>query len=589
MLHKSKLSPLPRFLLRTLSVMPPRRSSRGGASIRIEYSKSSRASCRGCAAKIEKDAVRLVDSQTVRFGNRLVKQQSYFHPRCFLADAPRAKAIASTRDLDGWAALRAADRATLTPMFSVSVAPAQGSGSSCAAKEPVLKPEDIRDAGGVVEAAGVPAELVRKLMPFQKEGVAFALSVAEGRVMIADEMGLGKTVQAIAFASAYRSAWPVLIIAPSSVKLNWADELEKWLMLEPGNINIVSSRSDAGPVSSCPVTVVSYGMFTSKSAVAEVLKKQKFKVVILDESHYIKNQTALRTKMIAPLVKASTYCALLSGTPALAKPVELFPQVSGLRPDLFSNWRAFTQRYCAPKLMPWGMDYNGSSHLDELHGELRKFMVRRLKRKVLSQLPRKRRQRISLSIGKSKEMKKVQELFEDLNGLRLDALLDNFEAHNGVVDPQDMDDAAYQRFQQRNILSSIFTATGEAKKSAVCEYLSDLAQCTEKFIVFAHHHTMLDAIEEQLVRSKISYMRIDGSTSSRDRHDYVERFQNEKEDCRVALLGVTSAGQGITLTAAHTIVFAELHWTPGVLSQAEDRAHRIGQENAGKTYSCKTT
>ena len=569
------------------------RSSRGAAKLRIEYSKSSRSSCKQCGSKIAKDTVRVVEAQVVRYGRRVITQTSNFHPSCFVQHPARMKLLTSSRDLDGWGAIRAEDRALVQVELFPSCGADKGgdgakvnvpgtNGSRIGPETEVAKPEAIKDAAQVLQASGVPARLVGQLMPFQKEGVAFALSVAKGRVMIADEMGLGKTVQAIAFARAYRNAWPVLIIVPSSVKLNWADELEKWLLLEPGSINIVNSRSDPGPLDTSLVTIVSYGMFTSKSAVAELLKKQKFKVVVLDESHYIKSQTALRTKMISPIIKSSTYCALLSGTPALAKPVELFPQVCNLRPELFSNWRAFTQRYCAPKLMPWGMDYNGSSNLDELHGELRKFMVRRLKHKVLSQLPQKRRQRISLSIGKTKEMRELQKLFEDLNSLQLDSLLENFEANNGVVDPKDMDAAAYQRFQQRNILSSIFTATGNAKKKAVCEYVVDLSQCTEKFIVFAHHHAMLDAIEEQLVRSKISYMRIDGTTSSRDRHDFVKKFQREEDSCRVALLGVTSAGQGITLTAAHTIVFAELHWTPGVLAQAEDRAHRIGQKNAGK-------
>ena len=110
----------------------------------------------------------------------------------------------------------------------------------------------------------------------------------------------------------------------------------------------------------------------------------------------------------------------------------------------------------------------------------------------------------------------------------------------------------------------------------MCEYVSDLLECGAKFLVFAHHLPVLNGVEECVKAKKAKYIRIDGGTPSSERQRLVSVFQ-QQADVRVAVLSITAAGTGLTLTAAHTVVFAELHWTPGVLLQAEDRAHRIGQ------------
>ena len=183
-------------------------------------------------------------------------------------------------------------------------------------------------------------------MPFQKEGLDFCVS-RQGRCLIGDEMGLGKTVQAIASAFAYRSDWPLLVVVPSSMKLTWVDELEKWLpMLQPGDIKLVSCKQDTAGLSTTPITVVTYGMFQTKSSVvAQHILDTQFGVVVLDESHYIKNNKSVRTGWLQKIAAAAKRAILLSGTPALARPVELYPQVAALRKDLFGSFSAFTKRY----------------------------------------------------------------------------------------------------------------------------------------------------------------------------------------------------------------------------------------------------
>ena len=105
-------------------------------------------------------------------------------------------------------------------------------------------------------------------------------------------------------------------------------------------------------------------------------------------------------------------------------------------------------------------------------------------------------------------------------------------------------------------------------------YISDIIDAKEKFIVFAYHHEMLDSLEELCKNKKIEYMRIDGTTKQDVRYQYVNYFQKNPE-CQVAILSIIAASTGITLTATHMVIFAELTWTPSIMIQAEDRVHRI--------------
>eukprot|EP00746_Dinoflagellata_sp_MGD_P022172 gnl/MRDRNA2_/MRDRNA2_151850_c0_seq1.p1 gnl/MRDRNA2_/MRDRNA2_151850_c0~~gnl/MRDRNA2_/MRDRNA2_151850_c0_seq1.p1 ORF type:complete len:281 (+),score=64.76 gnl/MRDRNA2_/MRDRNA2_151850_c0_seq1:82-924(+) len=134
-------------------------------------------------------------------------------------------------------------------------------------------------------------------------------------------------------------------------------------------------------------------------------------------------------------------------------------------------------------------------------------------------------------------------------------------------------------------IMEVFKLTAEAKIEEVCSYVEYLLENDQKFLIFAHHHVMMDALEQKVQSAKVKYIRIDGKTDSARRHQFVDQFQNN-EDVRVAVLSITACGQGLTLTAAHTVVFAELYWVPGQHMQAEDRCHRIGQEQMVDVHYC---
>jgi hypothetical protein len=300
--------------------------------------------------------------------------------------------------------------------------------------------------------AALPRALEAALLPFQREGVRFGLARG-GRCLIADEMGVGKTVQAIALAACYRAdGWPLLVVAPASLRLVWAEELEKWLPgLAPEDIHVVfdkHSRPEAGgaPEALPRVTITSYTMLAHLCCAA--CKRAKawrerrepaapprpagrpaaaclspatcaasagWRMIVADESHNLRTAAAgggdaLHTEALRAAARRAARVVMLTGTPSLSKPYDLWTQVSILRPGLLAADRAaFAAAYCHRRLLPYWSggggggapgqrwDQSGLTRGPELHLLLRQeVMVRRLKRDVLAQLPPKRRQVIRL-------------------------------------------------------------------------------------------------------------------------------------------------------------------------------------------------
>ncbi|XP_024895343.1 DNA annealing helicase and endonuclease ZRANB3 isoform X2 [Pteropus alecto] len=408
----------------------------------------------------------------------------------------------------------------------------------------------------------LPDKLREKLLPFQKDGITFALR-RNGRCMIADEMGLGKTIQAIAIAYFYKEEWPLLIVVPSSLRYPWTEEIEKWIPeLGPEEINVIQNKTDVGRISISKVTVLGYGLLTTDAeALVDALNNQNFNVVIVDESHYMKSRNATRSKILLPIVQKAKRAILLTGTPALGRPEELFMQIEALFPQKFGTWTDYAKRYCNAHIRYFGKrsqwDCRGASNLSELHQLLSDIMIRRLKTEVLTQLPPKIRQRIPFDLP-SAAAKELNTSFEEWEKL--------MRAPNPGATETVM-----------GLITHIFKQTAIAKAGAVKDYIKMMLHNDSlKFLVFAHHLNMLQACTEAVIENKTRYVRIDGSVPSSERIYLVNQFQKDPET-RVAILSIQAAGQGLTFTAATHVVFAELYWDPGHIKQAEDRAHRIGQ------------
>ncbi|KAF8821191.1 SWI2/SNF2-containing protein [Cardiosporidium cionae] len=412
-------------------------------------------------------------------------------------------------------------------------------------------------------------ELEQQLKPFQLEGIEFGLS-RNGRVLIGDEMGLGKTLQSLAIAAYYCDDWPLLVVCPSSIRFQWRDQAIRWLPhhLKPQDICVVTSGKTQIP-SKIKMVIISYDLISSNSKF-----QQAYQTIICDESHYLKNIQAKRTQVLTPIVRHSRRAILLSGTPALNKPIELYQQIAVLLPD-FGSYQEFAARYCEQQLN-WftkRMEFVGHKHVDELHLFLKNtIMIRRLKKDVQKELPPKLRSRVPIEVPE-KEMREIRDKMKFLNSVD-EGFSEKFQLKEGPPEPLKSGNKGSQQ-----LISELFTLTGRAKIKGATDYISYLIQADCKFLVFAHHKEMLDALEKQTQKEKITYIRIDGSTDMAKREVYVKKFQSEAQ-CKVALLSITACGQGLNLTAAGIVVFAELYWVPGQMIQAEDRSHRIGTDFA---------
>lgn len=410
----------------------------------------------------------------------------------------------------------------------------------------------------------IDPELWSGLFPYQKEGVRQMFKKYGGRCLLADDMGLGKTRQALAFIGHClgEEHARVLVICPSYLRYHWTDKLQDFLKLET---QLIKKGSDSLDAQAC---VVSYDMLATLDIPTGI-----FSIVVCDESHYVKSRKTKRTKAATPLVRSAKHALLVTGTPALNRPIELFSQLYMLRPMYIKNYTAYASRYCNGKATPFGYDDRGSSNSHELHWILKRaFMVRRLKRDVLTELPPKTRHTVWLEVRAS-ELSDVRYGFSQWKELN----------HTIYKLPSGSEQQRLQIFERQKIISETWRATAAAKCGAIVHWVVDALEKGRSFIFFAYHQIVLDAVEEAVSQRNYNYMRIDGSTPASVRNDNVNAFQNDTS-MRIAILSIMAAGTGITLTRVSECVFGELYWVPGCMIQAEDRVHRISQTSRCDIY-----
>jgi SWI/SNF-related matrix-associated actin-dependent regulator 1 of chromatin subfamily A len=425
--------------------------------------------------------------------------------------------------------------------------------------EEIAKLQAAVDASLALDAdLHIPVPEGLEYRPYQKAGIAYALRT--GNAFIADEMGLGKTIQAIGVLNATR--WRrVLVICPASAKINWQRELVKWLV-ERATVEIASGKR----FPDSEVVVINYDILKKHK---EVIDATAWDYLIIDEAHYLKNPKTIRTKMVygwggegekvAP-INASRKLAL-TGTPILNRPIEIWPTIHALAPQEFPSYFEFAKRYCGAYDSGYGWVFTGSSNAAEFQQKLRaSIMIRRLKHDVLKELPAKRRQIILLDPDLVKKAVKSERSALTEYGLDL----------------MDMDDAEKIPFDE---LAVVRHETALAKVPFVVNHLVEILESGEKAICFAHHRDVIEGIATAVQAKGFGVVTLTGSSTSGQRQYAVDHFQ-EDESVRLFVGNITAAGQAITLTAASIVVFAEIDWVPGKVLQAEDRAHRIGQEES---------
>lgn len=438
-----------------------------------------------------------------------------------------------------------------------------------------------------------------ELRPFQFGGVDW-IEWNKGRALIADEMGLGKTVQALAWLQLHPEIRPVLIVCPASLKWNWEREIRKWLSPVP-EIFIVSGTK-AHPVYCPGITIINYDVMAGwRKELIDV----HFRAVIMDEAHYIKTNSALRTKATKSVCKTIPYIVGLTGTPIENKPSEIFNIVNLIHPGLFKNQWEFLHRYCNAKHNGFGWTFNGATHVEELHQILTtNVMIRRLKKNVLKELPEKIYNVIPLDIDNRKEYLEAKMDFVAYMGKVFDRDVEKMKQKlgkefqefakqqnlSGVPAPTiDIDELNYLREEKMEKVANapVLTQIENLKQIAVrgkmkqlINWIHEFLESGEKLVVMAVHRFVIDELMEEFGKVAV---KVDGGVSGKKRQDAVDVFQSSSR-IKLFIGNIKAAGVGLTLTAACNIAVIELPWAPGELDQAVDRVHRISQLRGVNVY-----
>ncbi|XP_076954030.1 uncharacterized protein LOC143628281 [Bidens hawaiensis] len=464
------------------------------------------------------------------------------------------------------------------------------------------RPEHLSEQKVDELMGGLSKSLLEVMLPFQIEGVKFGLRRG-GRCLIADEMGLGKTLQAIAIASCFMNEGPILVVCPAILRYTWAEELEHWLpSCLPSDIHLVFGHvnNPENLARSPKVVVISYTMLHH---LKKSILKQKWAVLIVDESHHVrctkrKSSEAGETQAVLDVSPKINHVILLSGTPSLSRPYDIFHQINILWPGLLGKDKlAFAKTYCSMSTVRTYQgivyqDFSKGIRLEELNVLLKQtVMIRRLKDHVLKQLPPIRRQIISLVLKKS-DLDSAVAICSMAND---DPSAAN-EAEDGSSDDlnqhdEKSDDACSSSRPSNQVI-------GLAKLAGFKEWLLmhpmmaeydddekfDSSQSSHKMIIFVHYHKVTDRLQEFRCEKGIKFVRIDGrDASARDRQHSINSFQHSKE-VKIALVGILAGSSGLDLSAAQNVVFLELPEKISDFQQAESRAHRRGQTNSVNVY-----
>lgn len=402
---------------------------------------------------------------------------------------------------------------------------------------------------------------------YQKEGILDLEDFLRegGGALLADDMGLGKTLQTLWLLARGRvgNMFPALIICPANVKYTW-----EYTALEHINVRSQVLEGRTPPQGGFtytlpPITIINPDILPYWT---RYLRKAGFQTLIIDECHQFGNPTSKRTVAAFELARRVPYRIGLSGTPLMNGPSELWPTLYMLRPDIFNSFFAFAEDYCRPKRKRGRMVYTGAKNLDKLHPRLRRtVMVRRLKSQVIKDLPKKVRLVVPMELSDRAEYE--------------------FAANDfvGWLRKYYRDDKGRVRKSIRSLavtrVGHLVRLAARLKARSVVDWANRflLENPDEKLVLFAVHTKMIELLQRRI---EAPHVTVDGSVTGRARRAAVETFRKDPKT-RVFLGNIRAAGVGVDglQDVCNTVGFTEMWWVPGVHNQAEDRVHRLGQDN----------
>lgn len=424
--------------------------------------------------------------------------------------------------------------------------------------------------------AGLKHRLRVEPYPYQREGIAYGLD--KKRLIIGDEPGLGKTLQSIGIVDT-ADAYPCLVICPSSLKINWQREFEKFT--DKKALVLDNSTRTTWPyllkMAMYHVAVVNYEslrkffVWDIKGGKSFRLKDvvfcphiRMFRSTIIDESHRVKDPAAQQTIFTKGITTGKEWIILLSGTPVVNRPEDLVAQLSIMgRLQEFGGRTKFMADYCTdPKDKKAEPAIPLSVLSDTLYANC---MIRREKAKVLPQLPDKTRVDLYVDISNMPEY--------NLAAADLAAYLSQYTGCTDWEIRSKMRMEALVRFMTLRKLATL------GKVAQAVDFIRTFLENGKKLIVFCSLHEVVD----QLMKFFPKAVTVTGRDTSANKQASVDAFQ-DNPDTMLIICSIKAAGVGLTLTASSNVAFIELAWTYADCCQCEDRAHRIGQKDNVTCY-----
>lgn len=401
------------------------------------------------------------------------------------------------------------------------------------------------------------------LFPYQREGVD-RIKELLGRALVADSMGLGKTLQALKHLEENPQCRPAVVICPASVKFHWESEALKHCGLRAAVLEGFRKKPRGRKfdlyISNYDILADQRRERKIRKGQWEFLKSLNPQTVILDEGQLVKNRGAKRTKAVRKLCEGVPGLIVLTGTPLVNRPAELFNVLNLLWPKDFPSFWSYARRHCSPKKTYFGWDFTGASRLGELHRNLKRLgMIRRKAWQVLDQLPKKRELVLPIPIERPEEYAEAKKDF--IKWIR-------------KTNPQKA-----KRAEKAAVLSQIGylkRLAADLKAKSVMEWIDNFLEADkDKLAVFAIHKAFISRLSERYGKGCVV---IDGSVATAKRSALVHKFQTDKR-VRIFIGNVQAAGIGMDglQKVCSKGLMAELPWTPGEVSQVIGRLARIGQ------------
>ncbi len=438
--------------------------------------------------------------------------------------------------------------------------------------------QDIREPQDIEYA--LPDGIQGKLRDYQKTGFKWLKSLASYGLggILADDMGLGKTLQVLTFilSEKQNDPLPSLVIAPTSLIYNWQDEVAKFT--PELKIIVISGQQDERlehlkEIDQVDLVVTSYGLIKRD---IEFYQKKKFKYCFLDEAQHVKNPNTLSAKSVKKITARSHFA--LTGTPIENTLTELWSIFDFVMPGYLRTHKSFTNHYENPIIK------NGDQAAHhELSRHINPFILRRMKKAVLKELPEK------IESKMTNEMTTEQAKLYGAWVLQARTAFETEIQAQGFAKSQIKILALLTRLRQICCHPALFIENyqgGSGKLTMLQEILKDALDGGHRILLFSQFTGMLNLIKQELTAAQISYYYLDGATKAEERIRLVHSFN--AGETNVFLISLKAGGTGLNLTGADMVIHYDPWWNPAVEDQATDRAYRIGQKNSVQVYKLIT-